>query len=68
MATQTIQLTIPTKYQNVFDVSSLSDTIISFEDFLAKLGIDKEMINEIAYIKHMKKDIQTKHYTTSSKL
>lgn len=68
MATQTIQLAIPTKYQNIFDKSFLSKTIMSLEDFLVKLGIDKDMMKEIIHINRMKNDIQNKHYTTSRKL
>lgn len=68
MATQTIQLTIPTKYQNIFDMSFLSKTIVSLEDFLVKLGIDKNMMKEIIHINRMKEDIKNKHYTTSRKL
>ncbi len=68
MTTQTIQLTIPSKYQSIFDMASLSKTIISLEDFLGRLGFDKEIIQEITYVKQMKKDIQTKNHTSSHKL
>ena len=68
MATQTIQLTIPTKYQNIFRTEASSDIVVSLEDFLMRLGIDKDVMDEIIYIKHMKDDIHKKHYTSSHKL
>lgn len=49
-------------------MSFLSKTIVSLEDFLVKLGIDKNMMKEIIHINRMKEDIKNKHYTTSRKL
>jgi hypothetical protein len=57
----TIQVTIPTSYQKLFDQSNP----ITINSLLQKLGFDPEILQELSYINEMKEDLKSGNFTVS---
>ena len=66
MTTTTVQLHITPKFKDLFKDTKKTDFTV--ESFLEKLGLDKEIINEIIYIKDMEQDLKRGDYSVSAKL
>lgn len=66
MTPTTVQLHITPKFKNFF--TNTKETNFTIEKFLEKLGLDKDIINELIYIKNMEQELKKGDYSVSAKL